>query len=279
MISFFRIAGATIQKDFRTAVSYGFATSVIAAFWGLIAFRFVSKLVNTGQFSGSSTAYFKYTVVGLLFASVLEPTAAGTAVSARTEQVQGTLEYLASQSVRRVYIGLSWSLFGLIQSIAVAVVVLFLTIPLGFGVSNVNFPVIISVMLLTIVIFSAIGNLGAALVILVQKGVPLVAGLFSIIGIISGTIFPVSEFPPVAAGRGASLPTDLCLGGPPFGPSLQSAVDVLRERHHHSHRLCRRPTASFRRRAGKILPNRPAARLTEYVLIFSRSCAIPKAEP
>jgi ABC-2 type transport system permease protein len=187
-----------MQKDFRTAVSYrvGFVTTVIASFWGLIAFRFISKLVNTGQFSGSSTAYFQYTVVGLLFASILEPTAAGTAVAVRSEQVQGTLEYLASQPVRRVYLGLSWSAFGLVQSIAVAFVVLLLTIPLGFGVSNVNVPVVVAVVLLTIVVFSAVGNFGAALVMLVQQGVPLVAGLLSIIGIVSGTIFPISEFPP-----------------------------------------------------------------------------------
>ena len=72
------------KKDFRTAISYrvGFLTSVIAAFWGLLAFRFVSKLVDSGQFSGDSASYFRYTVIGLLFASILEPTAVGTSVSA-----------------------------------------------------------------------------------------------------------------------------------------------------------------------------------------------------
>ena len=197
-MSMFRIIGAVAQKDFRTAVSYrvGFATSVIASFWGLIAFRFVSKLVNTGQFSNSSTSYFKYTVVGLLFASILEPTAVGTSTSARAEQVQGTLEYLATQPVRRIYLGLSWSAFGLIQSFIVAVVVLLLTIPLGFGVSHVNVPVVIAVIVLSIIIFAAVGNFGAAIVILVQQGVPLVAGILSIVGVISGTLFPITELPP-----------------------------------------------------------------------------------
>lgn len=196
-MSVFRIIMATAQKDFRTAISYrvGFVTSVIAAFWGLLAFRFVSKLVDSGQFSGSSTSYFKFTVVGLLFASILEPTAMGTSVSARNEQVQGTLEYLASQPVRRVYLGLSWSAYGLIQSLLVAIVVLLLTIPIGFGVSHVNGPVVVTVVPLTVLIFCAVGNLGAALVILIQQGVPLVAGLLSIIGVLSGTLFPISELP------------------------------------------------------------------------------------
>ncbi len=192
-----RIVAATAQKDFRTAVSYrvGFATSIVAAFWGLIAFRFVSKLVNTGQFAGSTTSYFKYTVVGLLFASILEPTAIGTSTSARGDQVQGTLEYLATQPVRRIYLGLSWSAYGLVQSIVVAAVIMVLTIPIGFSVSNVNAPVVIGVILLSIVIFAAVGNLGASLVIVFQQGTPLVAGLLSIIGVISGTLFPISALP------------------------------------------------------------------------------------
>ncbi len=197
-MSVLRVVAAMAQKDFRTAISYrvGFATSVIAAFWGLFAFRFVSKLVDSGQFSGDSASYFRYTVVGLLFASILEPTAVGTSMSARNEQVQGTLEYMASQPVRRIYLGLSWSAYGLLQSLAVASVVLILTIPIGFRTSHVDAPVIIAVVLLTIVIFTAVGNFGAAVVIEIQQGVPLVAGVLSIIGVISGTLFPISEFPP-----------------------------------------------------------------------------------
>ena len=196
-MTFLRMLGAMTQKDFRTAISYrvGFVTSIIATFWGLFAFRFISKLVNSGQFSANSTSYFKFTVVGLLFASILEPTAVGTSVSARNDQVQGTLEYLATQPVRRTYIGFSWSSFNLIQSIVVAVVVVLLTILIGFNVSNVNVPVVLIVIPLTIVIFGAIGNMGASLVIVFQQGVPLVTGLLSIVGIISGTLFPISVFP------------------------------------------------------------------------------------
>jgi ABC-2 type transport system permease protein len=60
----------------------------------------------------------------------------------------------------------------------------------------VNVPVVVAVIILTIVIFAAVGNFGASIVILLQQGVPLVAGLLSLIGVISGTLFPVSEFPP-----------------------------------------------------------------------------------
>ena len=50
--------------------------------------------------------------------------------------------------------------------------------------------------MLSIVIFAAVGNLGAAIIIVLQQGVSVVAGLLSIVVVISGTLFPVSEFPP-----------------------------------------------------------------------------------
>jgi len=196
-MSVIRIVLAVAKKDFRTAISYrvGFVSAVIASFWGLIAFRFISKLVNTGEFAGDTVAYFRYAVVGLLFASILEPVAIGTSTSARNEQVQGTLEYMASQPVRRIYLGLSWSAYGLFQSMVIAAIVLLLTIPIGFRVTHLNLPVVIAVIILSIVIFAALGNIGAALVIAVQQGSVIVAGALSIIGVISGALFPVSELP------------------------------------------------------------------------------------
>jgi ABC-2 type transport system permease protein len=188
---------AMAKKDFRTAISYrvGFVSGLIASFWGLIAFRFVSKLVNTGQFAGSSVAYFRYVVVSLIFVSMLEPTAIGTSTSARNEQVLGTLEYMASQPVRRIYLGLGWSAYGFLQSLVIGSLVLLLTIPIGFRVTNLNIPVVLAVVVLSVVVFAAVGNAGAALVIVVQQGGTIVAGTLSIIGVISGTLFPITELP------------------------------------------------------------------------------------
>ncbi len=197
-VSVVRIVAAVAQKDFRTALSYrfGLISGLIASFWGLIAFRFVSKLVNTGQFEGSTVAYFRFTVVGLLVASILEPTAIGTSTAARNEQIQGTLEYMASQPVRRVYLGLSWSAYGLVQSSVIALGVLLLTIPIGFGVHDVDVPVVVAAIVLSVLVFAAVGNIGAALVIVVQQGTPIVAGVLSIVGVVSGTLFPISVLPP-----------------------------------------------------------------------------------
>ncbi len=102
---------------------------------------------------------------------------------------------MASQPVRRIYLGLSWSAYGLLQSMVVAVVVLLLTIPIGFSVTHVDVPVVVAVIVLSIIVFAAVGNFGAALVIVVQQSGTIVAGALSIIGVISGTLFPITELP------------------------------------------------------------------------------------
>jgi ABC-2 type transport system permease protein len=196
-VTVFRMIFAVARKDFRTAISYrvGFLAGIIASLWGLIAFRFVSKLVNTGQFANNSESYFRYAVVGLLFASILEPPAIGTSSAARSEQVQGTLEYMASQPIRRIFLGFSWVAYNFLQSAFIALVVLLLTIPIGFKLTDPNIPVIIAVIVLSVAVFAAIGNVGAALVIIFQQGGTVVAGFLSIIGVLSGTLFPITELP------------------------------------------------------------------------------------
>jgi ABC-2 type transport system permease protein len=151
--------------------------------------------VNTGQFAGSSTSYFKYTVVGLLFASILEPTAIGTSTAARNEQVMGTLEYIASQPVRRVFLGIGWSAYNLLQSMVVAIAVVLLATTIGFRTHNLNFPVVLGVIILSILVFTAVGNFSASIVIVFQQGTAIITGVLSIIGTISGTLFPITELP------------------------------------------------------------------------------------
>ena len=189
--------GAFIAKDFRTALSYrvGFLLGIFGAFWGLIIVRLLSKLVTGGQFAGNQTNYFKYTVVGLVLASVLEPTTVSGSTSVRQDQVQGTLEYLATQPISRLVLGISWSAYAILQSLVAACIVLAFTVPLGFRVSHVNVPVVVVTLILTLVVFMGIGNIGSAVVLALQQGGQLVAALFLLLGVLGGMLFPVSAFP------------------------------------------------------------------------------------
>ena len=69
------------------------------------------------------------------------------------------------------------------------------TIPIGFGVSHVDVPVMLAVLILSIVIFAAIGTMAAGLVIVFQQGMVLPAAGYAVLATISGTLFPISELP------------------------------------------------------------------------------------
>jgi ABC-type polysaccharide/polyol phosphate export permease len=74
-------------------------------------------------------------------------------------------------------------------------IVLALTVPLGFRVSHVNAPVVVITLVLTLLVFMGIGNIGSSVVLAFQQGGQLVAALFLLLGVLGGALFPVAEFP------------------------------------------------------------------------------------
>lgn len=190
---------AVVAKDFRTALSYrvGFFLGIFGAFWGLVVTRLISKLVTGGQFAGSQTSYFKFTVIGLVMASILEPTAVAGAAAVRQDQVQGTLEYLATLPVPRLVLGFSWSAYTVIQSSVAACAIVVMTFALGFRISHFDAAVVVPAVVLTLVVFLALGNLGSAVVLAFQQGGQLITALVTALVVLSGTLFPVAEIPAV----------------------------------------------------------------------------------
>jgi ABC-2 type transport system permease protein len=186
-----------MNKDFKTARSYriGFVTGLFGAFWGLLGLRVVSKLVNGGPFAGSSVAYFNFVVIGVAIVFILEPTAIAGGGNVRSDQTQGTLEYLVTMPVPRLVLGLCWSAYAFVQSVILAMVVLAFTVVLGFRVSHVDWLVAIPTVLLTLVICLAIGIFGTAIVLALQQGQQLTGALVAFLTLISGTLFPTSELP------------------------------------------------------------------------------------
>jgi ABC-2 type transport system permease protein len=188
---------AMAKKDFRIAISYriGFATAIFGGFWGLLGFRVISKIVDVGQFHSGQTAYFDFTVIGIMVAFVIEPAATAGAAAVRADQVQGTLEYLASQPVSRFALGLSWSAYSVLQSIVVAIVVGCLTTIVGFRVTHFGVGVVVATLVLTIAIFASVGNFGVAFVLVYQQGGSLMTFFVGLCALLGGVLYPVSELP------------------------------------------------------------------------------------
>jgi ABC-2 type transport system permease protein len=155
----------------------------------------VSKLVNGGVFAGSTVAYFRFVVVGVVLVFILEPTAVAGGGNVRSDQTQGTLEYLATMPIPRLVLGLCWSAYTFVQSVILAMAVVGFTFFLGFRVTHVNWVVAITTVLLTLVICLAFGIFGTAIVLALQQGGQIIGALVAFLTLISGTLFPTSELP------------------------------------------------------------------------------------
>lgn len=196
MIRSLDIARTFARKDFRIARSYRFAfiVGILATAYGLVSFRFVSKVVGQGGPAGTPDEYFSFVVVGLALAGVLRASTASVGQNTRRDQVEGTLEILATQPVSTFALGLAWSAWPVLEALFDGVVTLALAIPLGFDVSP-NWPALVCALVLSAAVFLSIGFVGAAAVLAYQQGNQVAGFAVVVMTIVSGAVFPTSVLP------------------------------------------------------------------------------------
>ena len=192
--SFVRIVGAFARKDFRVLRSYrvGFITGILATVYGLVSFRFVSHLVGDTKYFGSSSEYFRFVVIGVIVSGVMRASMVSTAVSARRDQVEGTLEILATQPISLMALGVGWAIVPIIEELLAGLITIAIAVPLGFNHITPNWPATVLVLILTAIMFIAIGFAAAALVLAIQQGT---AAAGAVMSLISGALFPISVLP------------------------------------------------------------------------------------
>lgn len=188
---------AFLRKDFRVAWSYRltFVTSIGVTFYGLVIFHFVAKLVGSSQSVGGPDEYFRFVVVGLALSGVLRASAVAAAANARRDQIEGTLEILATQPIRPVVLGLGWSAWPLLEAVVDGVITLIVAVPLGFAHVSPDFLSATLVLVLSALVFVGLGFLGAASVLVIQQAGQATGILVAGLTLISGAIFPVSVLP------------------------------------------------------------------------------------
>ena len=143
-------------------------------------------------------SYFDFAIVGLAVMSVAQLGISTFNASIAREQGLGTFEVLLATPTRIGVLLAGSFVFPLL--LTGVDLLLYLGIGLGIvgsGVSIEGALLAVPVIALTLISFCAFGVLGASLVVLVKRGDPLTAPLTLITSVISGALFPVSEFPPL----------------------------------------------------------------------------------
>lgn len=195
------VATAFLKRDLSQALSYrlSFLLQFVSIFMSVAIFYFLSRLFGNAvapQLAAYGGDYFSFVLIGLAFTGFMGLSLSSFAQSIREGQVMGTLEIMLLSPTRLSAILLSSSLWSYLLTTLRVVVYLSLGV-LVFGVSlgQANFVSALVVMVLSIVSFSGIGILSAALVLVVKKGDP-IAWLFGgASSLLAGVYYPISVLP------------------------------------------------------------------------------------
>lgn len=194
-------AAAFWERDLRIAWSYRipFIPALIAGSVSLITFRFIAKLVGSAEAIQQTGDFFSFVVVGMVAAHILQRAMTAPPTAARLEQVQGTLEVLATRPLTPAELALGWSAFPLVEGITIALAMLGIGALLGVQLTAGGFLAAIPVLALSGVIFASMGVIVSAVVLVFQRGSSLTRWMVAGMGFLSGVLFPVSLLPRWAA--------------------------------------------------------------------------------
>lgn len=184
-------------KDLKVAWSYrlSFLLGHFVVFGSIVLFYFVSRVVGpSAEFSGPDE-YFQFAIIGMAVSAMIERSVGASTGAARRDQVEGTLEAVASLPVSSSTLGLGWLLYPLVDGLIGLVVMTVLALPLGLWGIQPNWATTFVVLLLIIVLFSSLGLFGASLTLAFQQGAGAVSIVLAGLGLLSGALFPVTVMP------------------------------------------------------------------------------------
>lgn len=192
-------ATAFLRRDFKIAWSYRvpFIPALLGVTASLITFRFISKLVRGSDAleATATTDFFSFVVVGMVAAHVLQRAMTAPPQQARLEQVQGTLEVLASKPLTPATLALGWSTWPLVEGITIALAMLAIGTGLGVQLHAQGLLVAIPVLAVSGIVFASMGVAVSALVLVFQRGAFVTRWIVAAMAFVGGVLFPVALLP------------------------------------------------------------------------------------
>lgn len=195
-----RVPWAFFRRDMRIETSYkaGFVLRIGGALITVAVFYFISRVfgeaagVRIDSYGGN---YFAFVLIGIALTEYVGQGIGGLGASIRESQTTGTLELMLLSPTRMSTVLLSsslWTYASATMSVGTYIVAGAL---LGVDFSAANVPVALLALGLTLVSYSGLGLLAAALVILVKRGNPLgwlIRGGSVVLG---GVFYPTDVLP------------------------------------------------------------------------------------
>jgi ABC-type polysaccharide/polyol phosphate export permease len=191
-----RAAGLFAGRDLTVALSYkaAFAMSIASVAMSLVTFHFIAKLVGPTQLNVAG-GYFSFVVIGLAMSQILDGAVSAPAAQVRQEQVQGTLEVLATTPMRPAALAAGWIAYPLANGMVVSLAMLLMAGPMGLRFTDPNWIAALTAVLLAAAAFAGLGIVIAALVLVIQQAGALTKWLTAGMGLLSGVFFKMELFP------------------------------------------------------------------------------------
>jgi ABC-2 type transport system permease protein len=194
---------AFVRRDWKVALSYraAFVGDALALASQIVVFSFIAKLVDPGKlpaYGGTVPSYLAFVAIGLVVNLAAGVLLHQVAAAFRQEQLAGTLESLLATPTGNATLQLGAVSYTLI-AVPVRAAVLLGAIAIGFGL-DVHLSGVLPALLLLLAFLPftwGLGLVSAAAVVTFRRGGGATGIVVTLLGLISGAVFPIALLPAV----------------------------------------------------------------------------------
>jgi ABC-2 type transport system permease protein len=194
---------AFVRRDWKIALSYRavFVADVLGLAMQVVVFSFIAKLVDPGKlpvYGGTVPSYLAYVVIGLVINLTAGVLLYQVANSLRQEQLTGTFEALLATPTSGATVQLGSIAYTLLI-VPIRAAVLLAAIGLLFGLDlHLSGVAPALALLMCFLPFTwGLGLIAAGLVVTFRRGSNATGMVVTLLGLISGAVFPIALLPPL----------------------------------------------------------------------------------
>jgi ABC-2 type transport system permease protein len=231
---------AFIRRDWKIALSYRavFVGEAMGLAGQIVVFYFIAKMIDPGDlptYGGKTPTYLAFVVVGLVINLTAGVLLHQVAAQLRQEQLMGTLDALMTTPTSGATLQIGSVAYTLIF-VPIRAAILIGAIAIGFGLDLEPSGLGPSLLLLMAFLpFTwGIGLVSAAVVITFRRGTNATGILLTMLGLISGAVFPIALLPAflqtIAEWNPFALAIDgvrdALIGGTGWGPAAETLLKL-----------------------------------------------------
>ena len=216
---------AAVEATHRGALLAQFSGVIFWSVFFVAAARLVDD-VAVGTVERYEASFAVFALVGIAFGGYLQAGLVSFPQRLREAQLAGTFEATLMSTARAEV-----TIFGagvwdhIVTTLRAGAYLLAGVLFIGLDLSGANVAGCLVVLVLAIISFDALGLVGAALVLLLRRGVSLAPVIATMAALFSGVYFPIEALPPAVQRAALLLPSTHALYGNPAGAAARRGLE------------------------------------------------------